>query len=87
VKRVPGLKDYTIRTGVTDLDLKLYRNAKAKTRLSFCVIFGLVSDSCNELFITSNSSISTRGHEVMPINYFNAPVVSTLVNISSSSEL
>jgi len=27
------------------------------------IIFGLVSNSCNELFIMSNSSISTRGHD------------------------
>jgi len=30
---------------------------------TYKVIFGLVSNSCNELFIMSNSSISTRGHD------------------------
>jgi len=30
---------------------------------TYKVIFDLVSDSCNELFIMSNSSISIRGHD------------------------
>jgi len=30
---------------------------------TYKVIFGLVSNSCNELFIMSNSSISTRGQD------------------------
>jgi len=47
---------------------------------TYKVILGLVSDSCNELFMMSNSSISTRGHD-----YKLFPLINS-VNISSPSE-
>jgi len=52
-----GLLD-KLKLGQESREMRRLRNDKVFT---YTVIFGLVADSCNELLIMSNSSISTRG--------------------------
>jgi len=82
---LPGLNNVIYKGLLEKLGIETLEMRREDLAFTYKVIFGLVSDSCNELFIMSNSSISTQGHDY--INYFNATVVSTLVNISSPSEL
>jgi len=64
-KRLLGLKhviykDRLQRLGLEILEMR--RLIRQDLVFTYKVIFGLVNNSCNELFIMSNSSISTRGH-------------------------
>jgi len=72
-KRLLGLKDVLNRNRLEQIGQESLemRRLRPDIVLTYTIIFGLVSDSCNKLLIMSNSSISTRG----------------LVNISLPSEL
>jgi len=64
-KRLPGhkyviYKDRLQRLGLETLEMRRLREDLV---FAYKVILGLVSNSCYELFIMSNSSISTRGHD------------------------
>jgi len=64
-KRLPRLKHVIYKDRLQQLGLETLEMRRLRQDLVFTykVIFGLVSNSCNELFIISNSVISTRGHD------------------------
>jgi len=75
MKRLPGLKrlnDVICKDRLERLETETLEKLRLRQDLvlTYKVIFGLVSDSCTELSIISNSDILTRGHAYKPFKRY-----------------
>ena len=84
-KRLPGLKHLHFHERLEYLGLETLEMRRLRQDLVFTykVIFGLVNDSCSELFEMSNSSVTI--HEDTPISCSSDVVVLTLCRENNST--